>query len=248
MYWWNASKLAEDLREGRVDEKERFKYFLATVALWILAVKLLPFPGGASGVEAWISAAVNVTAAFIGISLCYMVNKRGDNRDFIARMICLGWPAGIKFAVLFSVFFLGIACIESLPSAALGAKEFLSDMANTLRRIRNMYLATGLLSIFILAYCSAILGHVARLSNPELPESLFKGKDISSSPGKILLGILGGIGIPFVIMISAIGLPGLDIDSMPGKLLAFLPILIVLLLCFGPTFIYLLRSPPKHPR
>ncbi len=28
MHWWNISKLAEDLREGRVDEKERFRYFL----------------------------------------------------------------------------------------------------------------------------------------------------------------------------------------------------------------------------
>jgi hypothetical protein len=29
MYWWNVSKLAEDLREGRVEEKERFKYYFA---------------------------------------------------------------------------------------------------------------------------------------------------------------------------------------------------------------------------
>lgn len=247
MYWWYACKLAEDLREGRVDEKERFKYFLATFIVWISAVQFIPSPGGASGTESWVSAAVNVTAAFIGISLCYMVNKRGDNRDFIARMICLGWPVGTRFVVLFSVFFLGIACIESLPSAALGLKEFLSDIANTLRRIRNMYLVTALLSIFILSYYSEILVHVARISNPELAGSLFKGKDISSSPSKILLGILGGIGIVFIIMISAIGLPSLDTDSMPGKLLAFLPVLIVLLLCFGPTFIYLLRSSPKHP-
>ena len=31
MYWWNISKLEEDLRERRVDEKERFKDSLANL-------------------------------------------------------------------------------------------------------------------------------------------------------------------------------------------------------------------------
>ena len=29
MYWWNVSQLAQDFQEGRVEEKERFKYYLA---------------------------------------------------------------------------------------------------------------------------------------------------------------------------------------------------------------------------
>lgn len=30
MYWWNMSKLADDLREGKLTEDERLKYYLAT--------------------------------------------------------------------------------------------------------------------------------------------------------------------------------------------------------------------------
>ncbi len=39
MYWLNVSKLAEDLREGRVDERERFKYYLATFAALVLSFR-----------------------------------------------------------------------------------------------------------------------------------------------------------------------------------------------------------------
>ena len=40
MYWLSVSKLAEDLREGRVDQKEQFKYYLATFILWNIFVQL----------------------------------------------------------------------------------------------------------------------------------------------------------------------------------------------------------------
>jgi hypothetical protein len=52
MYWWNASKPAEDSREGRVDDKERSNYSLATCVVWsIVALTLPPVPVRRSGVD-----------------------------------------------------------------------------------------------------------------------------------------------------------------------------------------------------
>jgi hypothetical protein len=48
-----------------------------------------------------ISASIFVAITIIGIVLCYRANRRGDNTDFIGRMICLSWPIGIKLGVVF---------------------------------------------------------------------------------------------------------------------------------------------------
>ncbi len=101
MYWWNAFKLAEDLREGRVEEKERLKYYLGyTVAASVVVQPGPYFPETLNTVK-FISGNANLIIIFIGTMLCYRANRSGDNTDFIGRMICLSWPVGIPFSVLF---------------------------------------------------------------------------------------------------------------------------------------------------
>jgi hypothetical protein len=124
MYCWNVSKLAEDLREGQVDEKERFKYFLATLIGWSVAGLLFLHSGRTFSTDGLISIGLILAIGVVGIILYYRVNKSGDNIDFIPRMICLGGPSGLVFAAfgyslsnLFrlatgsEVFFLGIALV-----------------------------------------------------------------------------------------------------------------------------------------
>lgn len=69
MYWWNAQKLTEDLREGRVDEKERFKYFLAT----FIALNILVYSGNAFSLEDLVSTGLSLAVIVIGTILCYRV-------------------------------------------------------------------------------------------------------------------------------------------------------------------------------
>lgn len=122
MYWLNTSKLTEDLREGRVDEKERCKYFLATFIGWSVAGLLFLHSGRTFSTDGLISIGVILAIAIVGIILCYRVNKSGDNIDFIPRMICLGWQSGLwlapfgyffllRHATESEVFFLGIALV-----------------------------------------------------------------------------------------------------------------------------------------
>ena len=47
MYWWNVSKLAEDFQQDRVDEKERFKYFLAATIGWTAVLEIASYSGSA---------------------------------------------------------------------------------------------------------------------------------------------------------------------------------------------------------
>ena len=89
MYWWNVSKLAEDLREGRVDEKERFKVLSRDFYRRYLAGQLFFNSGDTFSIERLISVTVILAFTVIGIIVCYKANKSGDNTDFIARMICL---------------------------------------------------------------------------------------------------------------------------------------------------------------
>jgi hypothetical protein len=250
MYWWNASKLAEDLREGRVDEKERFKYFLATIVAWILAVQLLPFSGGAFGAEGLISAAVNLAMAVLGIGLCYRVNKSGDNTDFIGRTICMGWPIGIRFVAVISAFFLGLGCIQSLHSVSLGPAAFRSAIADNFQRMWNMYFRSAWLGILIiLPYYSSICGYLAVISDAPRVEILFQGRKTEWTSGKVLLGILGGIGLFIIVVITIFAETW--ISSFVGEVLAnvltYLPLAVVWLILVGPDFLRLWRSSQKRP-
>jgi uncharacterized membrane-anchored protein YitT (DUF2179 family) len=109
MYFWNAEKLAEDFREGRVDERERFKYYFGYMI--VLAVgHLLPRSDVLSyDMETLIFGVVFLIIAALGILLCYKANSSRDNRDFIARMICLTWPISIRLSVF--IFLTSLLCM-----------------------------------------------------------------------------------------------------------------------------------------
>jgi hypothetical protein len=108
MYFFRASKLADDLREGRVGEKERFKYYLAMLIGWSLIGQLFYSSGTTFNTKESISVTANPATIVIATILCYLLNKRGDNTDFIPRMICLGWPVGILIASISSAMFLSL--------------------------------------------------------------------------------------------------------------------------------------------
>jgi hypothetical protein len=121
MYWWNVSKLAEDLREGRVTEKDRFMYFLATVLAWT-AVANLPHSG--TGTEFPITEVaglpIAIAIALTGTIICYRANRSGDNTDFIGRMVCLGWPILVKVFVLAVVTGFAVIALTDSVGMAMG--------------------------------------------------------------------------------------------------------------------------------
>jgi hypothetical protein len=120
MYWWNVSKLAEDFQQDRVDEKERFNYYLATSIVAGSISQLVSFFGWAKVLHL-ITAAMILLIALIGIIFCHKANKRGDDADFVARMVCLSWPVGVKVLLL-------LLALCSIISVALGLFVHLFDV------------------------------------------------------------------------------------------------------------------------
>lgn len=114
MYWWRVSKLAEDLREGRVEEKDRFNYFLATWLTLTIGTSPFLYYGSTFKITDVIGAAITITVTSIGTILCYRANRRGDNTDFIGRMICLAWPIGVRLLVLAAATGLAFISVVSL--------------------------------------------------------------------------------------------------------------------------------------
>jgi hypothetical protein len=129
MYWLNTNKLAVDLREGRVDEKEQFKYYLATFIAWNIGLPLFVLYGAPFGVESLLSIGAGFIIAIIGIMLCYRANRSGDNKDFVPRMICLNWILGFGIAVWLSAIPVIFGFLSSLVALKEGFSAFLDGLS-----------------------------------------------------------------------------------------------------------------------
>ncbi len=107
MYFWNVKRLSNALVEGRVSEKEQFKYLLALTILALFggSMTAMKFVLAEIPVESYrFFAAVDLIHLVItvaGLAWCYRCNRLGDGKDFLSRTICLIWPIGIRIAVWF---------------------------------------------------------------------------------------------------------------------------------------------------
>jgi hypothetical protein len=223
MYWWNVSKLAEDLREGRVDEKERFKYFLATFIAWNILVVLFIYSGGPFDADRLISAAVFLTIAIIGIILCYRVNKNGDNADFIGRMICLGWPASVQLAAALSGLILTMVSFFGLHDVIFKHGSFFSATVNMLWKLREFFFAGPILGIcFFFSYYLRIGACLALVARVKGAEEARQAATMALSDSEIVIGLVGGIGFLFITMYGFVLMPEIVGLRSLAELLTFL--------------------------
>jgi hypothetical protein len=245
MYWWNSSKLAEDFREGRVDERERFKYFLATFIGLTLFAHLF-FTGFTFSLEDMISLALSLTVTIIGISICYIENKKAGNTDFIPRMICLGWPAGVQVTTMLVVAFLILSVIQGVDAAVIHQKAFLTGMYRGIRQIWSFFWG-GFFLVFYYWWLYASFVKIAGTKPAEqnvtikapgraVPEDRFTFKRQIKTDledilifGKFVLGVIGGIGIAiFAIIMMMIGGTDPEISMRLRFLFQVSPLLLML--------------------
>lgn len=113
MYIWKTQKLAVELAKGSVGQTEQLKYFLATSVLFVFATTRYGDASEAAFFD--LLAAIIITVG--GIVYCYKNNSRGDSKDFILRMVCLGWPITVKLItiILASTLVLGVVLAELSP-------------------------------------------------------------------------------------------------------------------------------------
>lgn len=245
MYWWKASKLAVDFREGRVDEQEKFKYYLATIVAWNIVAQTLFRYGDVSVLEHLLCAGLILIINVVGIVLCFGANKRGDDTDFVPRMICLGWPVGIRLAVTFSAIMLVIVLGASLPAKAVGPEAYWSVILATLQRRWNTL--SGLLGIYILlGYYWEVYGHLISIAQERGAENLIHAQKADWSPGKIAFAVAGGTGVPIIfILVWKVVLDLGEYNELAGLL--SISAVVLWLVLFGYLLVWLQRSFPKHP-
>lgn len=222
MYWWNVSKLAEDLRDSRVDEKERLKYYVATFIAYNVAVLLLICSGPTFDVDCVISIAVNTTAAVIGIVLCYRRNSRGDNFDFIARMICLGWPVAVRYVVIFS----GMVLVMLVLYVFMGqwdAGPLLSTLADKQRKLWIAFCVGHIAPFILWSYYATIWGYVGFVAQVRRGQSDLEAMmKVDLSHGEIVFGVLFVIGFFYILIPGLLYVPRFVGQNALATVLVFL--------------------------
>ena len=96
MHLWNTKTLATELRDGTLTERERMKYYLLFMTLIAVAMEF-PFYCPEPVTPALIATSViSIIGTAAGIYVTYRANRSGDDRDFIARSVCLFFPVGVR--------------------------------------------------------------------------------------------------------------------------------------------------------
>jgi hypothetical protein len=97
LYLWNVKALAQELKEDRVTEKEKLKYFVFAI---LTGTGHISLPADSTG---WIFEGLNIGIVIASLFWCFRANQQGDNKDFIFRFICLSVPICIRLVLISGV-------------------------------------------------------------------------------------------------------------------------------------------------
>jgi hypothetical protein len=226
MYWWNVSKLAEDLREGRVQNKECWKYLLANLVLWCLIVLLIIYSGGPFWIKPPLSWLAYLVMASFGTMFCYKANKKGDNADFFLRMNCLGLPAGIQWASFCAAAVLWDTVLtKTLPAAAHGPSTFVHKVWEVWTDADDAY-GSNWGTLFFLFYYWTIYGAIAFVAKVKGAEKsrliLMPASDWDWRAATIVLGMLSGLGLIVITVMAGVWVPSSNERDFVWRRVAFL--------------------------
>lgn len=95
MYFWNIKKLKKDLKKG-LSQKQQFSYLIASTI--ILSLTMTPW--GEPGIwDVYLSLVISAIT-ILGTVKMYVINGGSKGKDFLPRLISLGWVVSIRWAVL----------------------------------------------------------------------------------------------------------------------------------------------------
>lgn len=151
LYLWNINALVKDLKEDKVSEKEKLKYYLLTSSISFLS---MAFP---SSVTLFTILVIGVF--IIGTFLCFNVNSKGDNRNFIDRVFCLGVPLTIRLSLIFSPTSFIVFCIF-----------YKTDYSEQSLQVFTIF--------FMIIYYLFLKSYFSKVSQSELP---IQGNNISAN-------------------------------------------------------------------
>ncbi|MGV7222684.1 MAG: C13 family peptidase [Nitrospinales bacterium] len=103
MYIFRVNKLAEDFIEGRVTEREKFKYLLVWVVLLPLLYEWSATLSEELNLGDYILLLSSLFLVTVASILCFKVNSQNDSEQFLERYICLYIPIMIQLIIYCSI-------------------------------------------------------------------------------------------------------------------------------------------------
>jgi hypothetical protein len=96
MYVWRVKPLASDFRAGQVTQREQFKCVLTYGIILTIVMSLDTSSDWQPAILYYVNSFAEVAVIIFGTAACYHANRTGDDKDFIARNYCLGFPVGVS--------------------------------------------------------------------------------------------------------------------------------------------------------
>ena len=133
MYFWKVNALADDLKADRLSEKEKMIYFFLSSIVTVFFLEFSLYMGQVPDRVNITSSILNVLVNAAGLLFCYQANKKGDNKAFIERIICLSVPIGVRVIIasslLYIVYLIGFVVSGHEIDSASGVMDVLFGVA-----------------------------------------------------------------------------------------------------------------------
>ena len=96
----SVMKLAEDLRDGRVSERDKLQYLFVWAVLSTVFSLLTAAKAQVLDQNTVVATGGMLVVACFGLWACFEANQRGDGHSFVERVVLLGIPLAIRMFVL----------------------------------------------------------------------------------------------------------------------------------------------------
>lgn len=141
---WQDRKLAEELAQSKVTEKQKLTYLiLANVSTILLTNGFSSEPNPMSTIDA-ISLSLSAIIATVGYVWGYRLNA--DNKNFIERCICLSVPISVK---ALTIFFAAVIIFSAGSYLILGEEKaaLLGDSELLWLVLLNIFMASFMIRL-----------------------------------------------------------------------------------------------------
>lgn len=162
MYLWKVDLLVEDFKNNKVNQTEQFKYMMLFSILMVLVSDPYLYISERYFLFDFINTMVATLLTAWGVYYCFKINAKGDNNDFIVRLMCLGLPVSIRVGVIFAFIYFIVAFIEGFTGVDI-LFETMEDGEYTTNPT-DVILTSFFLIIYYL-YLSRKLHHVSNSIN-----------------------------------------------------------------------------------
>ncbi|HOY22193.1 MAG TPA: hypothetical protein PK002_03520 [Cellvibrio sp.] len=149
MYIWNVNALIEELKEGKLSQKEQFKYAIAYSVLMLLASDPLLHAGQEYSYIDSIQSLLLLVVSVLGMYFCYCANKKADDKDFLLRFFTIGLPITVRCIAIIFPLALVVGAVDGFTSS-----EASLESGSTTTSIYQVIITGILVSAFYVYYQS----------------------------------------------------------------------------------------------